>query len=67
MEHVKKNKTCIELCPLSNQVLKYTLDLRNHPARTFLNYGIKITISPDDPGFFGYTGVTYDYFLLAIA
>jgi len=43
------------------------LDLRVHPARTFLNYGIKITINPDDPGFFGITGVNYDFFILAIA
>jgi len=52
---------------LSNQILKYTIDLRNHPARTFLNYGIKMTINPDDPGFFGIIGVNYDYFMLAIA
>ncbi len=67
MEKVKKEKICIEISPISNQILKYCIDLRQHQARTFLNYGIKISINPDDPGFFGLTGVTYDYFMLAIA
>ena len=32
----------------------------------FLNYGIKISINPDDPGFFGLTGCVYDYFIMLI-
>jgi len=34
------------------KILGYVEDLRLHPAITFLNYGLKVTISPDDPGNF---------------
>lgn len=36
-EIVKRNKICIECCPVSNMVLGYTLDLRTHPVRAFLH------------------------------
>jgi len=51
----------IEVCPLSNQILGYIRDMRIHPASGYLNKGIQCTISSDDPGIFGYDGVTYDY------
>jgi adenosine deaminase CECR1 len=46
--------------PYSNCVLNYISDLRLHPALTFFNYGIPICINPDDPGLFGYKGVSLD-------
>ena len=60
-ELVKQKKICIECCPVSNLILGYTLDLRCHPVRAFLHQGIPVSISPDDPGFFDYDGVTLDY------
>ncbi len=51
----------IEVCPLSNQILGYIRDLRIHPASGYLNSGMECTISPDDPGIFGYDGVTPDF------
>jgi adenosine deaminase CECR1 len=42
-------------------VLGYTLDLRTHPVSYMLSRGIQASISSDDPGFFGYEGVTLDY------
>jgi len=64
---VKEKKICIECCPCSNFALGYTLDLRCHPARSFLHQGIPVSISSDDPGFFGYTGTTLDYLYVFIA
>jgi adenosine deaminase CECR1 len=60
-ELVKQRQVCIECCPVSNLILGYTLDLRCHPVRAFLHQGIPVSISPDDPGFFDYEGVTLDY------
>lgn len=45
----------------------YSLDLRTHPAKMLLNYGIPISISPDGPGFFGYEGVNLDFYVAAAA
>lgn len=61
IEEVKKNDICMEVCPISNFVLGYALDLRNHPARSLLHEGVPIALSSDDPGFFNYHGVTLDY------
>jgi len=67
MEIVKEKEICIECCPVSNYVLGYVLDLRNHPARSFLHQGLPVSISSDDPGFMGYEGVTLDYLYCFLA
>jgi len=46
---------------LSNFVLGYTKDLRTHPVSFLMNRGVQVSISSDDPGLFGYEGVTLDY------
>jgi len=60
-DYVKKRDICVEVCPLSNMVLGYTKDLRTHPMRSMLSWGIQASINSDDPGLFGYEGVTLDY------
>ncbi|MGB3849031.1 MAG: hypothetical protein WA958_03630 [Tunicatimonas sp.] len=66
-EAVRERDIAIELNPLSNQILGYVGDLRVHPARAWLQRGIPCTISPDDPGVFGYEGVTPDYWAIFLA
>lgn len=60
-QQVKQKDICIEVCPISNLLLGYTTDLRIHPVRFMLHKGLQASISSDDPGFFGYEGVTLDY------
>lgn len=64
---VKERDICIEACPISNLLLGYTTDLRNHPVRYMLSKGLQASISSDDPGFFGYEGVTMDYLVVFVA
>jgi adenosine deaminase CECR1 len=64
---VKEHDIAIEVNPLSNQILGYVRDLRIHPAVQYINQGIVCTISPDDPGVFGYKGVTPDYWSVFLA
>ena len=42
-------------------VLGYTKDLRSHPVSYLIRRGVQASISSDDPGLFGYEGVTLDY------
>lgn len=67
IEEIKKKDICVEICPLSNMVLGYTLDLRMHPCRFLLSRGVQASISSDDPGFFNYKGVTLDYVYVTLA
>ncbi|HEX8425493.1 hypothetical protein [Hymenobacter sp.] len=64
---VRERKICIEVSPLSNQVLEYVGDLRMHPAHTWIRRGVQISISPDDPSIFDYVGVTPDYWSIFLA
>nr|XP_019545562.2 adenosine deaminase 2-like [Aedes albopictus] len=66
---VKSEGIALEVCPLSNQVLRLVNDLRNHPAVYYVSESIPIVISADDPGFWDSKGVSYDFYyaLMAIA
>lgn len=61
IQTVKQENICIESCPVSNKILGYVHDLRTHPTRSLLAHGVKVSISPDDHGFFSAPGVTLDY------
>ncbi len=67
IEKVKAQDILIEVNPISNQILKYVSDIRNHPARILLKEGIQLSISNDDPGVFGYEEVSYDFFMAYLA
>ncbi len=58
---VKERQICIECCPVSNFVLGYCHDMRLHPVRSFMHSGVPVSVSPDDPGFWGYEGSTLDF------
>ena len=47
-------------------MLRYVDDIRMHPLKTFLNYGIKVSISPDDPGIFNLTDVSHDFYMASV-
>lgn len=67
MKLAKEKDICIEVNPLSNQVLGYIRDLRIHPASTYLRNDIQISISSDDPLIFDYKGLSYDYWSVFMA
>ena len=60
IEKMKEKNICLEVCPISNQVLGYVSDLRMHPAAGYLKAGVPCVISSDDPGLFGYVGMSPD-------
>jgi adenosine deaminase CECR1 len=65
LDKIKQKDICIEVNPISNQTLKQVYDLRTHPAKTYLNYGIKICISNDNTQF-NTSGMAYDYFVACL-
>ena len=60
-ELTKAEDIAIEVCPISNQLLRNVGDLRTHPAVAMIREGMKITLSPDDPSNYGYIGNTFDF------
>jgi len=67
MEEVKKRKVAIEVCPISNQVLRYITDLRIHPGARMIQNGLPVVLSSDDPGSWGAKGLTHDFWEATIA
>jgi len=63
MELIKSQNKLVEVSPISNQVLGYVSDMRNHPARVLLSNGIQCSINSDDPSVYGYEGLSYDFWV----
>ncbi|UCC41238.1 MAG: hypothetical protein JSV96_07390 [Candidatus Aminicenantes bacterium] len=66
MQIVKERDIAIEVCPISNQVLGYVADLRNHPAVHYINSGLPVIICPDDPAIWKST-FSHDFYAAFMA
>ena len=62
MDLVCEDGICLEVCPVSNQVLEYVSDLRGHPATEYLKRGVPICLSSDDPAYQEHTTLADDFF-----
>ncbi|ELU12827.1 hypothetical protein CAPTEDRAFT_167117 [Capitella teleta] len=67
MQEAKKRDIPLEVNPISNQVLKYVDDLRNHPAVNLMAVDFPLVISADDPSLWGVSGLSYDYYAAFMA
>ena len=62
MDMVREDGICLEICPVSNQTLRYVSDLRSHPATEYLKRGVPICLSSDDPSYQEHETLTDDFF-----
>jgi adenosine deaminase len=53
IKRIAEQQIALTVCPLSNLKLKVIDDLKNHPLKRMLDYGIKATVNSDDPAYFG--------------
>ncbi|XP_055385140.1 adenosine deaminase 2-like [Condylostylus longicornis] len=59
---IKSRKIAIEVNPISNQILGYIWDLRNHPAAFYIAEDLPLIISGDDPGIWNGKALSYDFY-----
>jgi len=57
----KKEQIHIELNPISNLIMGHTTDLSNHPGRTYVKQGLRVSINSDDGSIFNYDNVSVDW------
>ncbi|KDQ60895.1 hypothetical protein JAAARDRAFT_67324 [Jaapia argillacea MUCL 33604] len=62
MEICKKEGIAIEICPISNEILRLTTSMPMHPLPIILNQGIPVALCSDDPAVFGNMGLSFDFF-----
>jgi adenosine deaminase CECR1 len=60
-QRVRDAGVTVEVCPVSNQELRYVPDLRRHPARGWLRRGTRVALGSDDPSIFGTSGLSDDF------
>jgi len=53
IDRIVEKQIALTVCPLSNLKLRVIDDLKNHPLKTMLDRGIKVTVNSDDPAYFG--------------
>lgn len=53
MERLARERVLLSVCPLSNVVLRGVTKVSEVPIRTFLDKGVRFSISSDDPAYFG--------------
>ncbi|KAK4952671.1 hypothetical protein LTR10_009477 [Elasticomyces elasticus] len=58
IERYKKQDICLELCPISNELLHLCGNVREHPFPALLAAGLHCTLNADNPGL--YRGATKD-------
>jgi len=57
----------VEISPLSNVILGHVDRVSNHPGLHYYLSDISISINSDDPAYFGYDFVSYDWFMAVLA
>lgn len=53
VDRLVREQIPLTVCPLSNVKLRVVDTIRDHPLRTMLARGLKVTINSDDPAYFG--------------
>ena len=52
VEKYKENNVCLELCPVSNELLHLCGNIREHPFPALLATGLHCTLNADNPGLY---------------
>ncbi|KAJ3902865.1 hypothetical protein F5879DRAFT_962352 [Lentinula edodes] len=67
IELCKEREIAVEVCPISNEILRLTSSMHMHPLPVLLNQGVPVALCSDDPSVFGNMGLTFDYFQVLAA
>lgn len=66
IEKVKQKQICIEINPISNQLLNYTKNIQHNQGNLLTKMGVDISISTDDPTMFQ-NSLLDDYFMVLVS
>ncbi|KAJ7085837.1 hypothetical protein B0H15DRAFT_887607 [Mycena belliarum] len=67
MEICREKQILIEVCPISNEILRLTSSMLMHPLPILINNGLPVALCSDDPAMFGNMGLTFDFYQVLVA
>ncbi|PCH44698.1 Metallo-dependent hydrolase [Wolfiporia cocos MD-104 SS10] len=67
MELCKEKGVAVEVCPISNEILRLTSSMPMHPLPVLVNHGVHVALCSDDPAIFGNMGLSFDFFQVLVA
>ncbi|PFH58313.1 hypothetical protein XA68_13894 [Ophiocordyceps unilateralis] len=64
MEKAIEKAVMVEVCPISNEVLRLATDILHHPLPALVAHGVPTSINNDDPAMLGQdaAGLSYDFY-----
>ncbi|KAF8559676.1 Metallo-dependent hydrolase [Imleria badia] len=66
--HICREKgIALEICPISNEILRLTASMPMHPLPILLNQGVPVALSSDDPAMFQNMGLSFDFYQVLVA
>jgi len=67
IEICKERGIAVEMCPISNEILRLTSSMPMHPLPVLMNQGVPVALCSDDPAVFGNMGLSFDFFQVLVA
>lgn len=65
IEEFKKRDICIELCPISNELLHLCRNIKEHPYPQILAAGIPCTVNSDNPSLFS-NSLSHEFYQIMV-
>ncbi|CAE6417709.1 unnamed protein product [Rhizoctonia solani] len=67
MQKYRENGIAVEVCPISNEILRLTRSANTHNLPILLNNGVPVVLSSDDPSVFHNPGLSFDFYQAMVA
>ncbi|CAE6517359.1 unnamed protein product [Rhizoctonia solani] len=67
MQKYRENGIAVEVCPISNELLRLTRSANTHILPILLNNGVPVALSSDDPAVFQNPGLSFDFYQAMVA
>ncbi|KII89146.1 hypothetical protein PLICRDRAFT_175374 [Plicaturopsis crispa FD-325 SS-3] len=67
LEICREKGIMLEVCPISNEILRLTSSMPTHPLPAMINNGVPVALCSDDPAIFGSMGLSYDFYQVLVS
>ncbi|KAG6814602.1 hypothetical protein H0H92_000131 [Tricholoma furcatifolium] len=67
VEICRQKGIAVEMCPISNEILRLTSSMPMHILPVLVNSGVPVALCSDDPAVFGNMGLTFDFYQVLVS